>query len=256
MHSLGLIRWKIVVHSFIDGKSRFITGMRAHNNNRAQTVLDLFMEAVRMYGLPSHVHGDHGTENLHVALYMKEVRGVERGSYIWGRQVCRFSVFIAVMLNHDMTCRSVHNIRIERLWVDFTACVGAKWKSFFQDLQAYDNLNPYIPLHIWLLHHLFLDSINQDIADWIGAWNNHVMTITGQYSRSPCDMFFFGLIEDGPRGLGMAADGDNSEDEDIADNDIAGYGIDWEDLEDARIRAHHDAANYAAEKVDDVADDG
>jgi hypothetical protein len=69
-------------------------------------------------------------------------------------------------------------------------------------------------------------------------------------------MFFFGLIEDGPRGLEMAADGEiDDEDDDIADDDIAGYGIDWEDLADAHIRAHHDAANHAVEEVDGVADD-
>jgi hypothetical protein len=99
MHFLGLIRWKIVVHGFIDGKSRFITGIRAHNNNCAQTVLDLFQEAVRLCGQPSRVHGDHGTENLLVALYMEEVCGVARGSYIWGRKVCDLSGFPKLMQN-------------------------------------------------------------------------------------------------------------------------------------------------------------
>ncbi|KAG2063868.1 hypothetical protein BDR04DRAFT_1036922 [Suillus decipiens] len=37
--------------------------------------------------------------------------------------------------------RSVHNIRIERLWVDVTNGIGQKWKEFFQTLEAYDNLN-------------------------------------------------------------------------------------------------------------------
>ncbi|KAJ7460236.1 hypothetical protein FB451DRAFT_1337818 [Mycena latifolia] len=46
---------------------------------------------------------------------MEEARGVERGSYIWGR--------------------SVHNTRIERLWYDVTHGFGQKWKSFFMDLE-------------------------------------------------------------------------------------------------------------------------
>ena len=29
---IGLIRWGIVFHAFIDGKSRCVTGIRAHNN--------------------------------------------------------------------------------------------------------------------------------------------------------------------------------------------------------------------------------
>lgn len=238
MHLAGLIRWKIVVHGFIDGKSRFITGIRAHNNNRAQTVLDLFQEAVRIFGRPSRVRGDHGTENLLVALYMEEVCGVARGSYIWGRKVHHFACLAKLILN--AIHRSVHNIRIERLWVDFTAGVGAKWKRLFQDLEAYDDLDPTDATHIWLLHHLFLEAINQDIQDWAGAWNNHVMTLPGERSRSPRDMFYFGMIQHGPRGVELA----NEElEDDVPEDDIEGYGIDWQDLDNPQIRAHHEAAN-------------
>lgn len=81
----GLIRWKIVIHSFIDGFSRWVLGIRAHNNNRAGTVLGLFEDIVQIHGYPSRVRGDHGTENLSVAARMEEVRGTGRGSYIWGR---------------------------------------------------------------------------------------------------------------------------------------------------------------------------
>ncbi|KAJ7238333.1 hypothetical protein B0H12DRAFT_995577, partial [Mycena haematopus] len=41
----GLIRWLIVIHGFIDGYSRLITGLRASDNNRAATVLDLYLAA-------------------------------------------------------------------------------------------------------------------------------------------------------------------------------------------------------------------
>ena len=78
-----------MIHAFVDGYSRFVTAIRASNNNRADTVLCLFHdEAVAKYGLPSRVRGDHGTENVCVAEYMEEVRGVERGSYIWVRYGC------------------------------------------------------------------------------------------------------------------------------------------------------------------------
>jgi hypothetical protein len=39
-----------------------ITAMQAHN--RDDTVLDLFLNGVCLYGLPSCVHGDHGVENV------------------------------------------------------------------------------------------------------------------------------------------------------------------------------------------------
>lgn len=79
----GLIRWKIVIHAFIDGFSRFLLGIRASSNNRATTVLDLFEDIVEVFGFPNGMRGDHGTENLLVAALMEEVRGV--GSYIWGK---------------------------------------------------------------------------------------------------------------------------------------------------------------------------
>lgn len=81
----GLIRWRFVIHAFIDGFSRFVTGIRASGNNRAATVLELFLDAIKEHGTPSRVHGDHGTENLLVAEWMENNRGLDRGSYIWGR---------------------------------------------------------------------------------------------------------------------------------------------------------------------------
>lgn len=74
-----------MIHAFVDGFSRFVLGIRASNNNRADTVLQLFEDIAQIYGYPSRVRGDHGTENLLVAARMEEVRGLERGSYIWGR---------------------------------------------------------------------------------------------------------------------------------------------------------------------------
>jgi hypothetical protein len=84
---IGLIRWKIVIHAFIDGYSRFLLGIRAHSNNRASTVLDLFEDIAQAFGYPSRMRGDHGTENLLVAAAMEHVRGEGRGSYIWGKYV-------------------------------------------------------------------------------------------------------------------------------------------------------------------------
>ena len=82
---LGLKRWNIIIHAFIDGFSRFVTGIHVVDNNRALTVLNLFLEQVIAHGIPRRVRGDHGTENLEVAAWMEERFGVERGSYIWGR---------------------------------------------------------------------------------------------------------------------------------------------------------------------------
>lgn len=81
----GLVHWKIFIHGFIDGYSRRALGLHASPNNRSITVFDLFEAICKKYGYPSRVRGDFGTENVLVAQKMEEVRGVGRGSYIFGR---------------------------------------------------------------------------------------------------------------------------------------------------------------------------
>ncbi|KAF8208323.1 hypothetical protein K438DRAFT_1755019 [Mycena galopus ATCC 62051] len=56
----SLIHWGIVIHGFIDGYSRLITGLWASDNNTADTVLELFLNAANVYGVPSRiVHNVH-----------------------------------------------------------------------------------------------------------------------------------------------------------------------------------------------------
>ena len=74
-----------MIHGFIDGYSRLITGLRASDNNLGITVLDLFLTAAHIYGVLSRIRGDHGVENILIAAWMELYRGAQRGSYIWGR---------------------------------------------------------------------------------------------------------------------------------------------------------------------------
>ena len=109
--AVGLIRWKIVIHGFIDGKSRLVVGIRAHNNNCADTVLQLFLDAISVHGIPSQVRGDHGTENVRVAEWMEENQGGGRGSYIWGRFVSLssspdYSSYALPVIGASITVRS------------------------------------------------------------------------------------------------------------------------------------------------------
>ena len=97
-----LIRWGIVVHGFIDGFCQTVSnieiyedpmmtltrvqivGIRASTNNRSDTVEKVFQDAVRRFGWPSRIRGDRGGENIRVAIKMVEIRGRNRGSFIWG----------------------------------------------------------------------------------------------------------------------------------------------------------------------------
>lgn len=60
----------MVIRGAIDGHSRMIVYLRCSNDNTAETVLDLFTEAVKTYGCPLRVRADRGTENTKVADYM------------------------------------------------------------------------------------------------------------------------------------------------------------------------------------------
>ena len=64
-----------------------IVGLRASTNNRAETVLNVLLDACEKHDVPLRVRGDHGTENLQVAAWMEQFRGTHRGSYIWGPYV-------------------------------------------------------------------------------------------------------------------------------------------------------------------------
>jgi hypothetical protein len=158
----------------------------------------------------------------------------------------KFLLEISLYLTYLWLNSSIHNIRIERLWVDWTSGVGSKWKTFFQNLEVYDDLNIDLPSHIWLLHHLFLNIINTEALEWANAWNSHTMTLPGQRNDSPHALRFFSIIHGGGRGLdasGNVLPGFQSVADDVALEDIEEYGIDWEAFEDRHLLSHHSGEN-------------
>ena len=127
-----LIKYNIVIHGAIDGYSRLYTFLKASNNNFASTVLSLFIKASCEYGVPSRLRVDYGGENNDAAFALSVLRGFERNSTIRGK--------------------SVHNVRIERSWVDVFQNVTHVFLTVFQYLESLGVLDITSSLDLWLVH--------------------------------------------------------------------------------------------------------
>lgn len=194
-----LIRWRFVTHGAIDGYSRLIVYLHCSVNNKAETVLCLFQEAVEAYGLPSRVRSDQGRENTSVALYMLRNRGIDRCSMITGS--------------------SIHNQRIERLWCDMHRCITILYYRLFYFMEQQGMLNPLDEFHLFSLHYVYLPRINRSLEIFRGGWNHHRIRTANHYS--PHQLFVEGVLRLHSSNLTAF---------DFLDNVDRTYGIDDDDV--------------------------
>ena len=163
-----LIRWGIVIHGAVDGYSRLPLYLKASSNNKASTVLTWFLEAVREYGLPSRVRCDKGGENTMVSQFM--LNHPARGP---GRRSC-------------ITGRSVHNVRIERLWRDlYNGCI-CYFYELFGLLEQADCLDPSNSIDIFALHYTYLPWIQHQLDTFFKVWSQHKMRTAEHKSPFSC----------------------------------------------------------------------
>ena len=80
--------------------------------------------------------------------------------------------------------RSTRNTRIERLWVEVGSQFVCRWHGFFNRLERLHHLDIGKSEHLWLLHTLFLDAINEDCAEFQMNWNTHPMDSEGPLGTS------------------------------------------------------------------------
>lgn len=168
-----LIRWRFVIHGGIDGYSRKIVYLHCSTNNRADTVVGLFQQAVEDHGLPSRVRSDMGVENVDVARFMIHNRGLNRKSIITGS--------------------SVHNQRIERLWLDVKRAVVRRFHALFYFMEDIGILDPLNETHLYSLHLTFKPRINDALQELTQDWNHH--PISSARNMSPHQIWRLGLIE-------------------------------------------------------------
>ncbi|CAH0559355.1 unnamed protein product [Brassicogethes aeneus] len=169
---LKLSRWGFVIHGCIDGYSRLIIYLKCEISIQAEPVLKFFTNAVENYGLPSRVRSDHGYENILVAVLMNTIRGLQRGSHITGR--------------------SVHNQRVERLWVDVYKEVCDSVYTELYDMEKEGILNIDNSIHIFCVQFLYINEISQKLSSFEAAWNVH--NIRTEHSKTPRQLWLSGLL--------------------------------------------------------------
>ncbi|KAJ4497858.1 hypothetical protein C8R41DRAFT_941859, partial [Lentinula lateritia] len=87
------------------------------------------------------------------------------------------------------------------LWVDVSHYISQTWHDMFTLLEIRHGLQVSNVNHIWLLQHLFLPVINDQLAFWAESWNSHQVSQHHGPAQSPEDMFVFDSLVRDPRGV-------------------------------------------------------
>lgn len=131
-------------------------------------MLSDFISGLKKFGIPSRIRLDKGGEFVHVQNLMEELNGLEHNSVITGK--------------------SVHNVRIERLWRDVFSKVLNKYYLVFNIMENNHLLDIDNSIHMAVLHHVFARRIQNDLSFWMESHNNH--PIRTENYKSPLHLWY------------------------------------------------------------------
>ncbi|KAI5885431.1 uncharacterized protein SCHCODRAFT_02557851, partial [Schizophyllum commune H4-8] len=159
--------WGFWVHGCIDGHSRLIIYLACTSNKRQATVGALWKNAVETFGWPSRARGDFGSENNEIERMMIRHWGADHRAYLRGR--------------------SLHNVRIERLWRDVRKDVLEVFRQIFLNLEDREVLDMEDPIHRACLFLTFQHRIQRALDRAADAWNHHKIRTEG--NRTPLAIY-------------------------------------------------------------------
>lgn len=160
-----LIRWGLVIHVGIDGHSRSCLYLKCSNNNKSETVFELFKHAIRLFNVvPKKVRSDYGTENVRVWESMTTETQTETGPTV-------------------LVGSSVHNQRVERFNREINRNIRDKYAAMFYRLENSGLLNIDNVYDIFALHYVFIPRINVALAMLANSHNNH--GISTEHNQTP-----------------------------------------------------------------------
>ena len=145
-----------------------------NKNNYATTVLQSFIQATNTFSflLGFAVTMEEKILRLQSLCYL-HVQGFNRGSVL--------------------TRSSVHNQRIERLWMDVFQRVTGNFYKLFNRMEEVGILDPLNNVHyIYCLHYIFIPRIQMALDMYASAWNQH--PISGEGNLSPMQLLLKGHI--------------------------------------------------------------
>ena len=93
--------------------------------------------------------------------------------------------------SHVLTGFSVHNQRIESLWVDIVRYIVTPYRNIFTYLESFGLLDPLNELHLFALHCVYQPQIKRSIKKFVLQWNHH--GLSSERCQTPLQLMIEGL---------------------------------------------------------------